>query len=255
MSATNSIPPGKKIYFVSDFHLGSYPHEESDAREKRIVAWLQHIRVDAAELYLMGDIFDFWFEYATVVPRGHIRFLGKLAELADQGIRLTFFKGNHDMWMFGYLEKELGARIVSDELIVERNGRKFYLHHGDGLGPGDRKYKGLKKIFRSRLCQWLFARLHPNFGIGIAQRWSRHSRASSGAQEVFQDADGEWLVQYANGVLNTDYYDYFIFGHRHLPLDLSLDQGSRYINLGEWISYDSFAVFDGENLSLNYWKP
>lgn len=255
MSAANSIPLGKKIYFVSDFHLGSYPHAESDAREKRIVAWLEHIRVDAMEIYFMGDVFDFWFEYATVVPRGYIRFLGKLAELADQGIQLTFFKGNHDMWMFGYLEKELGARIVPDELIVERNGRKFYLHHGDGLGPGDRRYKWLKKIFRSRFCQWLFARLHPNLGIGIAQRWSRHSRISSGAQEVFQGADREWLVQYANQVLQTDYYDYFIFGHRHLPLDLSLDQGSRYINLGEWISKDSYAVFDGENLSLQYWNP
>lgn len=255
MSAANSIPLGKKIYFVSDFHLGSYPHAESDVREKRIVAWLEHIRADAMEIYFMGDVFDFWFEYATVVPRGYIRFLGKLAELADQGIQLTFFKGNHDMWMFGYLEKELGARIVPDELIVERNGRKFYLHHGDGLGPGDRRYKWLKKIFRSRFCQWLFARLHPNLGIGIAQRWSRHSRISSGAQEVFQGADREWLVQYANQVLQTDYYDYFIFGHRHLPLDLSLDQGSRYINLGEWISKDSYAVFDGENLSLQYWNP
>ena len=255
MSAANSIPLGKKIYFVSDFHLGSFPNEASEAREKRIVAWLQHIRTDASELYLMGDVFDFWFEYATVVPRGYIRFLGKLAELADQGIRLTFFKGNHDMWMFGYLEKELGARIVSDELTLERNGQKFYLHHGDGLGPGDRKYKWLKKVFRSRLCQWLFARLHPNFGIGIARRWSRHSRASSGAQEVFQGADREWLVQYANEILQNDYYDYFIFGHRHLPLDLTLDHGSRYINLGEWITNDSYAVFDGEKLSLKYWTP
>lgn len=255
MSAANSVTTGKKIYFVSDFHLGSHPSTDSAARERRIVAWLDSIRADVEELYLMGDVFDFWFEYATVVPRGYIRFLGKLAELADAGVRITFFKGNHDMWMFGYLEDELGAHIVSNELSLERNGRKFYLHHGDGLGPGDRQYKLLKKVFRSRLCQWLFARLHPNLGIGIARRWSRHSRVSSGAKEVFKSADQEWLVAYANEMLQTQTYDYFIFGHRHLPLDLPLNRGSRYINLGEWITYNSYAVYDGHNLTLKYWNP
>ena len=243
-----------KIYFASDFHLGARPRSAIRERESRIVRWLDGIKADAAELYLMGDVFDFWFEYTTVVPKGYIRFLGKLAELADIGIKITFFKGNHDMWMFGYLASELGATIIDNELVIERNGKTFYLHHGDGLGPGDRRYKFLKKIFRSKLCQWLFARLHPNLGIGIAQRWSAHSRIASGGQETFQGEAKEWLVTYAKEVLNHQYYDYFIFGHRHLPIDFALPKGSRYINLGEWINYNTYAVFDGEKLELKEWK-
>ena len=242
-----------KIYFASDFHLGAHPRSSIREREMRIVRWLDSIKADAAELYLMGDVFDFWFEYATVVPKGYIRFLGKLAELADTGIKITLFKGNHDMWMFGYLTNELGATIIDNELVIERNGKTFYLHHGDGLGPGDKRYKLLKKIFRSKLSQWLFARLHPNLGIGIAQRWSTHSRIATGGQEAFQGEANEWLVVYAKEVLKHRNYDYFIFGHRHLPIDLALPKGSRYINLGEWINYNTYAVFDGEKLELKEW--
>src|SRR5690606_7179251 len=150
-----------KIYFASDFHLGAHPRSTARERELRIVSWLDTIKVDAAELYLMGDVFDFWFEYATVVPKGYIRFLGSVVELVDLGVEIVLFKGNHDMWMFGYLKNELGAEIMDNDLVIERGGKTFYLHHGDGLGPGDRTYKLLKKIFRSRFCQWLFARLHP----------------------------------------------------------------------------------------------
>ncbi|SEL66260.1 UDP-2,3-diacylglucosamine diphosphatase [Parapedobacter koreensis] len=242
-----------KIYFASDFHLGAYPRSATREREARIVHWLEVIKADASELYLMGDIFDFWFEYATVVPKGYIRFLGKLAELADLGVKITLFKGNHDMWMFGYLKHEIGADIVDNELIIERKGKTFYLHHGDGLGPGDKKYKLLKKIFRSRACQWLFARLHPNLGIGIAQRWSAHSRLASGEHEVFNGEDNEWLVVYAKSILENQHYDYFVFGHRHLPLEIDLPNGSRYINLGEWINHNTYAVFDGQNLGLRKW--
>jgi len=242
-----------KIYFASDFHLGAHPRSTTRERELRIVSWLNHIKGDAAELYLMGDVFDFWFEYATVVPKGYIRFLGKLAELADLGIKITLFKGNHDMWMFGYLKSEIGASIVDNELIIERGDKTFYLHHGDGLGPGDNTYKILKKIFRSRFCQWLFARLHPNLGIGIAQRWSAHSRIASGGKETFQGENNEWLVAYAKELLQQHRFDYFIFGHRHLPIDLPLPKGSRYVNLGEWINYNTYAVFDGENLELKTW--
>src|SRR5690606_2735107 len=224
-----------KIYFASDFHLGAHPRSTTPERESRIVRWLDTIKADAAELYLVGDVFDFWFEYTTVVPKGYIRFLGKMAELADMGIKITLFKGNHDMWMFGYLKEQLGASIVDNELIIERGGKTFYLHHGDGLGPGDLKYKLLKTVFRSRFCQWLFARLHPNLGIGIAQRWSAHSRAASGGEEAFLGEEEEWLIVYAKEILSRHHYDYFIFGHRHLPLDIALPGGSRYVNLGEWI--------------------
>lgn len=158
------------------------------------------------------------------------------------------------MWMFGYLKQQLGATIITDELVIERNGKTFYLHHGDGLGPGDKKYKLLKKIFRSRLCQWLFARLHPNLGIGIAQRWSAHSRISSGEKEKFESEDKEWLIIFAKSILQQQHVDYFIFGHRHLPLDIELPHGSRYINLGEWINHDTYAVFDGEKLELKKWN-
>jgi len=168
-----------KIYFASDFHLGVGSYASSREREDALVRWLDAIKHDAAELFLMGDVFDFWFEYTTVVPKGYIRFLGKLAELTDLGIKLYLFKGNHDMWMFDYFEKELNATIISNEMVMERGGKKFFLHHGDGLGPGDAKYKVLKKFFRSRFCQWLFARIHPNLGVGIANYWSSNSRIAN----------------------------------------------------------------------------
>jgi len=242
-----------KIYFASDFHFGVPDHTSSRDREDLVVSWLDEIKKDAAEIYLIGDIFDFWFEYSAVIPKGFIRFQGKLAELTDSGIKITMFKGNHDMWMFDYFVKELGIEIISDELILERNGKKFYLHHGDGLGPGDAKYKILKKIFRSGFCQWLFARIHPNLGVGIAKKWSKHSRLQSNQKEEFQELDKEWLVTYCKKLLLKEHYDFLIFGHRHLPLDVRLGD-SRYINLGEWINFNSYAVFDGENLELRYFK-
>src|SRR5690606_34093175 len=248
------MQPRDKIYFASDFHLGAYPQPESEERERTIVSWLDHIKKDAAELYLVGDIFDFCFEYATVVPKGYIRFLGKLAELADMGIKLTFFKGNHDMWMFGYLKKELKASIIDNELELNLNGKKFYIHHGDGLGPGDRKYKMLKKIFRSPLCQWLFARLHPNLGIGIATRWSRHSRISSQAPETFLGEDKEWLIVYSKELLQKEHFDYMVFGHRHVPYHIKVNNSTEVVNLGEWINHCTYAVWDGENLSLEKWS-
>jgi len=240
----------KNIYFASDFHLGVPTYAESREREARLVRWLDQIQDNAAELYLMGDIFDFWFEYATAVPRGYVRFLGKLAELADAGVKITFFKGNHDMWMFGYLKEELGATIISNELVIERGGKRFFLHHGDGLGPGDAKYKFLKKIFRSKLCQWLFARIHPNLGIGIALRWSQNSKSVNSKKEWRKKAEQEWLVVFCKELLQKEHFDYLIFGHRHLPLAIHLGHNSRYINLGEWLSYNTYAVFDGEQLTL-----
>ena len=242
-----------KIYFASDFHFGVPDHVLSREREDLVVSWLEEIRKDAAEIYLIGDIFDFWFEYSAVIPKGFIRFQGKLADLVDSGIKITFFKGNHDMWMFDYFVKELGIQVISDELVLERNGKKFYLHHGDGLGPGDAKYKIIKKIFRSGFCQWLFARIHPNFGVGIAKKWSKYSRLQNNQKEEFQDLDKEWLVSYCKELLLKEHYDFLIFGHRHLPLDVALGE-SRYINLGEWMNFNSYAVFDGENLELRYFK-
>jgi UDP-2,3-diacylglucosamine hydrolase len=247
------MPDRHKLYFASDFHLGTPNYLSTADREKRLVQWLDSIKADAAEVFLMGDVFDFWFEYKTVVPKGYIRFFGKLAELADLGIKLYFFKGNHDMWMFDYFEKELGATIITNELEIERGGKKFYLHHGDGLGPGDQFYKFLKGFFRSKLCQWLFARLHPNFGVGIANYWSTHSRLANQKKEVCKPGEQEWLVKFCNDTLQSHFYDYMIFGHRHLPLDIQLNERTRYVNLGEWVTYNySYAVFDGTELTLHY---
>ncbi len=244
---------GTNIYFASDFHLGVLPRSSSREREAKIVSWLDSIKDDAKELYLVGDIFDFWFEYRTVVPKGFIRFLGKLSELADRGVKITLFKGNHDMWMFGYLQEELGASIVEDELTLTLDGKTFYIHHGDGLGSGDGKYKLLKRIFRSPLCQWLFARIHPNLGIGIAQKWSRYSRGANEKEERPLEEDREWLIQYAKELLVTTHYDYFIFGHRHFPYEHRIDDHSHIINLGDWIHHFTYAVWDGDTLALKKW--
>jgi UDP-2,3-diacylglucosamine hydrolase len=244
------MPAGNKIYFASDFHLGVPDYASSREREDKVVAWLDMAKMDAAEIYLMGDIFDFWFEYDKVIPKGFVRLQGKIAELTDAGIQVTLFKGNHDMWMFTYFQQELGVNLVSDELVITRGGKQFFLHHGDGLGPGDAKYKILKRFFRSRFCQWLFARLHPNLGMGLANYWSRNSRMANVKKEQFESEDKEWLVQYCREVLQKQHYDYFIFGHRHLPLDIQLNAKSRYVNLGEWMNYSSYAVFDGEDLLL-----
>jgi UDP-2,3-diacylglucosamine hydrolase len=246
------MPQRTKIYFASDFHLGLPDHASSRSREDRIVRWLDLIKADAAEVYLVGDIFDFWFEYNKAIPKGFIRFQGKLAELVDFGIKITFFRGNHDMWMFDYFTQELGVEIHSNELIFERNGKRFYLHHGDGLGPGDSGFKIMKKFFRSNFCQWLFARIHPNLGLSIGQSWSLKRRVSHSTKE-FNKEEHEWLVTYSKELLEKEYFDYLIFGHRHLPLDISIGK-SRYINLGEWIHYNSYAVFDGEEMRLEYFE-
>ena len=247
--------PAKKIYFASDFHLGAPNFEKSLEREKLIVKWLDEIKQDAEEIYLMGDLFDFWFEYKHTIPKGFTRLLGKIAEISDSGIPVHFFTGNHDTWMFDYFPKELGVSVHYEPIVKIYNGKKFYLGHGDGLGPGDKAYKFIKKIFTSKVCQWLFARIHPNTGAGIAKFSSRKSRASTGtADEKFLGEENEWLVSYSREMLQKEHFDYFIFGHRHLPLDIKLSDKSRYVNLGEWLNYNSYASFDGEQLELKRYQ-
>ena len=244
---------GKKIYFASDFHLGIPNYEESRQREKMIVKWLDRIKEDAQEIYLVGDLFDFWFEYKQTAPKGYIRFLAKIAEITDSGIPVHFFTGNHDMWMFDYLPKEIGICIHRNPILKEWNGKKFFIGHGDGLGPGDRFYKFLKFFFNSKFCQWLFARIHPNLGMGVGNLWSNKSRNSNIEKgEQFLGDENEWLYRYSKDVLEKNHYDFFIFGHRHLVLDIEIkEKKSRYINLGEWFTGNPhFASFDGENLTL-----
>jgi UDP-2,3-diacylglucosamine hydrolase len=248
------LPAGKKVYFASDFHLGIPTREASLARERRLCRWMDRIREDAAMLYLVGDLFDVWFEYRNVIPKGHTRFLGKLAELRDGGLAIEAFTGNHDLWMRGYFEDELGIPVHHGPIRREFNRKQFLIAHGDGLGPGDLKYKALKKVLRSPVSQWLYRRIHPDTGVGLAGWASRLGPKHEDApEEEFQGADKEWLVQYCLDVLQREQVDYFIFGHRHLALEYPLPGGALYINLGDWIRYNSYAVFDGERLSLKYY--
>jgi UDP-2,3-diacylglucosamine hydrolase len=206
-------------------------------------------------VFVVGDLFDFWFEYRTVVPKGYVRILGKLAELTDNHIPVHFFVGNHDMWMSGYFEKELNIPVFFECQTYEFNGKKMLVGHGDGLGPGDHGYKFIKKVFRNPFCQFLFGLLPPFFGISIANFFSKRSRIMTGTtDENFLGEDKEWLVLYAKEKLKKEHFDYFVFGHRHLPIDFQLKEGSRYINLGDWIKYNSYAEFDGANFQLKYYQ-
>ena len=249
------IPPHKKIYFLSDFHLGAPNHASSLKREKKITRFLDTIKAEAEVIFILGDMFDFWYEYKKVIPKGFVRILGKLAELTDSGITIYFFVGNHDMWMNGYFESELNIPVFHDHRLFEFNGKKFIIGHGDGLGPGDHKYKFIKKLFRNRLANALFGMLHPGWGIGLANYFSRKSRASTGEKdEHFLGEENEWLISFAREQLKERHIDFFIFGHRHLPMVFPLQENSLYVNLGDWIKYNSYAVFDGHNVELKYYE-
>ena len=245
----------KKIYFLSDFHLGAPDYASSLEREKIIVQFLEEIKNEASEIFLVGDMFDFWYEYRKVVPKGYVRLLGKLAELSDTGIPMHFFVGNHDMWVRDYFQKELNIPVYFKPVEFDRNGKKILVGHGDGLGPGDHRYKRLKKIFRSPLCKWLFGVLPPMMGMGLANYLSRRSRAQTGAsEEIFFGEDKEWLIIYCKEILKEKNIDFFVFGHRHLAIDYRLSANSRYINLGDWIKYFTYAVLDGTTMTLASYK-
>jgi UDP-2,3-diacylglucosamine hydrolase len=249
------LETGKKVYFLSDFHLGAPNDTESRKREDRLVRFLQDARKDAGIIFIVGDIFDFWFEYKTVVPKGFVRILGTLAQMADEGIQLHIFTGNHDLWMQDYLSKELNATLYFEPQTFTIQNKQFLIGHGDGLGPGDKGYKRLKKIFTNPICQWLFRWLHPDAGIQLANYFSRKSRAKTGnADELFLGEDKEWLILYTKEKAKTMAVDFFIFGHRHFAIDLKINDKSRYINLGDWIRLNTYAVFDGTDLQLLNWE-
>ena len=250
MDSLKSLQPGKKVYFASDFHLGAPDLESSQAREHLIVKWLNEISGDAQAIFLLGDVFDFWFEYKKAIPKGFIRFQGKLAELADNGINIYLFTGNHDMWMFDYFPNELNIPVLRKPVDVDINGLKLLIGHGDGLGPGDKNYKRLKKIFNNKYCQKAFSIIHPTWGIAIANKWSSSSRISSSEHEDVYLGEQEFLLQYCQKKEAEEHHDYYIFGHRHLPLDVEVGPNSRYINLGEWVNKPSYAVLDGKTVTL-----
>lgn len=248
------LPEGKKIYFASDFHLGIPNKKESLEREQRIVRWLEVILKDAAQIFLVGDLFDTWFEYKQVVPRGYLRFLGKLAELRDNGLHIEVFTGNHDLWMRDYFKTELDIEVHHGPITRSFNDKKFFIAHGDGLGPGDHGYKVLKTVLRSPVSQWLYRRIHPNTGVALASWISKKGPKHYDAEADFKGPEKEYLVQFCLDTLKKDHFDYFIFGHRHLALSYPLPQNSLYVNLGDWLRYNSYAVFDGQDLKLEYFN-
>lgn len=245
------LPIGKKVYFASDNHLGAPTLKESRQRELKFVRWLDRIKTDASTLFLMGDLFDFWFEYKTVIPKGFTRTLGKLAELSDSGISIYYFVGNHDLWMDGYFEEELHIPVFHKPQQYSINGVTFFIGHGDGLGPHDKGYKRMKKVFTNPVAKWFFRWLHPDIGVRLAQYFSVKNKLISGDDDAkYLGNDKEWLVQYAHRKLAHQHYDHFIFGHRHLPLEIALNETSKYTNLGDWITYYTYAEFDGKQLHL-----
>jgi len=250
---------GQKIYFASDFHLGIPDHDRSLQREMMLVEWLDQIKNDADEIFLMGDIFDFWFEYKTVVPKGFIRLFGKLAEITDSGIPVHLFTGNHDIWAFEYLNKEMNIELHRHPESRTMMGKTFYLAHGDGLGPGDNGYKFLKKVFSNRLNQFLFRWLHPDFGARMGLYFSRKSRLANVIKENKPDRlnriEDEMLYKYVESLIKAGARaDYFVFGHRHRPAVVNFGSESRMVILGDWITHFTYAVFDGSELHLKYFK-
>ncbi len=255
-----NLSTNKKIYFASDFHLGAPNEIESFKREKKIVAWLDEIKTDAQVIFLVGDLFDFWFEYKRTIPKGFSRLFGKLAELSDAGIELKIFSGNHDMWMADYFEKEFGATVYHKPQEFVFSKRTFYIGHGDGLGPGDEAYKWLKRLlFNNPICTFLFGRvMHPNLGMALGNLWSLSSWKKNRSEDKTKeqiDIKKEFLYQYALGIENSgDSHDFYIFGHRHIAIETAVTKTSKYINLGDWIRFDSYAVFDGHELKLVFHK-
>ena len=248
------LNPSKRIYFCSDNHLGSPNRNLSLEREKIFITWLDQIKTDAQAIFFLGDLFDFWFEYKKVVPKGFTRLFGKLAELSDSGIDLFFFVGNHDCWIGNYFEDELGINVFHKKVDLNIDNYNILIGHGDGLGPGDNKYKFLKLLFRNPILKKLFSFIHPDIGISLGSFLSQKNKILSGSEKVFESEDKEMLFSYCKDVLKTKYYHFFIFGHRHIPLQLDLGNNSKYFNTGDWITHFSYLVYDGTSFNLNYFN-
>lgn len=241
------------IYFLSDAHLGSLLVKDPRAHEKKLVDWLEKVKADATVIYLLGDIFDFWFEYKTVIPKGYVRFLGKLAELTDAGVEIHFFIGNHDIWTFGYLEKEIGLIVHKEPITVQLGRKRFFLAHGDGLHAEERGFELLRKVFHSQTAQKLFRLVPPQLGQGFGYNWSKKNRERIlHIENKFQGEQNESLVVFAKKYVETHEVDFLIFGHRHIALDLQLKDQKRVVILGDFVGIFSYGVFDGENFRLEF---
>lgn len=250
----------KNIYFASDFHFGFPTEEESAEREALVIKWLDEIKPNCAELFLVGDVFDFWFEYKYVAPQGYIRFLSKLAEFVESGIPVNIFRGNHDMWYGDYLTREIGATIYTEPIVREYFGKKLYIHHGHALGSYDKGMNFLNAFFSNSVLQFLFSFVPTNWAYGFGRAWSRHNRkkrAKRAPEKQLPDYcgdDKEYLVLYAKDVLQEEFYDYFVFGHRHVAADREIAPSSRYVNLGNWIWNSTYAVLSENGMEVKSYK-
>ncbi len=243
-----------KIYFLSDAHLGSVFHENSIDVERKMCRWFDVVKQDAKAIYLLGDIFDYWFEYKNVVPRGFTRVLGKIAEITDSGIPVYFFIGNHDIWLTDYLSTECGVIVVKKPVLKNFNGKKFFLAHGDGLGYESPSFMFIRKIYHSRFLRFLYAAIHPRWTMAFARKWSNYSRIN-GDIEPYMGEEKEHLIQFAKEKLKSDpSINYFVFGHRHIMLNHSLNEHSNIVILGDWMQYFSYGVFDGEKMQLKQFE-
>lgn len=246
--------PGKQLFFASDFHLGLGSRSESLAREMRVVEWLREIAPKAGAIFLMGDLFDYWYEFRKVVPAGFVRFLGTIAQITDQGIPVYFFPGNHDLWAFRYLEEEVGMHIIRQGIFTHLYGVPFYLGHGDGLGVAEKRYRLMKACFSNPTLQWLFSKIHPDWNLALGQTWSKHSRLAKGVYTPFLGREKEFQITFAEKSLQSQYSRFFVMGHRHLPMDVHLANDSRLIGLGEWIHACTYAIFDGQEMTLHSYR-
>ncbi len=244
----------KSIYFLSDAHLGSWAIEHRRMQERRLVRFLDSIKEKAAAVYLLGDMFDFWYEYKYVVPKGFTRFLGKISELTDMGVEVHYFTGNHDIWAYDYLAEECGVILHKQPQTIELYGKIFYLAHGDGLGDPNKSFKVIRSIFHNKTCQWLFSGLHPRWGMWFGLTWAKHSRMKHGMggdPPDYMGDDKEHLILYTKKYIQYhSNVDYFIYGHRHIEVDKQLTKKARVIILGDWISQFSYVVYDGEHLLM-----
>lgn len=244
----------KFTYFISDLHLGAKYFKNPVEHERHVIKWLESIKDNAAALYLVGDILDYWYEYKYVVPRGFTRFFGKLAELSDSGIKIYWFIGNHDIWIFDYLPNELGITVIDGYKIIDINEKRFLISHGDGLGNRKPMFKFIRSVFRNKLCQFLFSGIHPRWTIPFAHKWSSHSRTTHAGVPPFKKNNEGYLYSFAKEYLKKEHIDYFIFGHLHIAEDRTLNDNSRIIILGDWISLFSYGVFDGKEMKIEYYK-
>lgn len=242
------------IYFISDVHLGAKALTNNRERELLLAQWLDEIKPNVAELYLMGDIFDFWYEYKKVAPRGFTRILGRIADITDSGIPVHLFAGNHDLWLKEYLTEEIGVTIHHEQMVKEIRGKKFFLAHGDGLDATDKGYLFLKKIFTNKFMKWMFSRIHPNFAFYLAHKWSSHSRLSKSDYQDNFIVNQDGMYKFAADFLKTNPIDYFVMGHRHRMVNEKMEGNANFILLGDWIGSFSYGIFDGEKFELKKYK-